>query len=451
MGTLKVIFKNHSGATAANVFVGFFSSGTINIKNLKPNGKAIKTIDNVSSFPNKGNWYSLTDLSKGIAITSFSGRIYVCYDKAWAVQNKGYQPAQTPTDPNFYLRYDKMEITFNGDPSDVANLTSVDYWSIPMTLDTYKVTGTNHKHVGSLKGILPTKSTKIIYKTLNKLSNPTVSGLSGAIPALVPGKYTQVLPGPKPGTTFARILAPNPYPPIPGVPVVPYDTFDNYLSFLLKNFGPTTSVGAKVPSLGKGIIANIAGTFNGVSKGANKPPPSSGPQAKQVYSLKAKIDANKNITLEGSCSKVNPSQITMKYEYTDLINPTGIYGGNTHYILNGTGGKQKPVNDVYGWIGADLFAGLNIGAIGSSKVINGHKVGALESEDWFALKNSNLFKSLQSGTANKYHYNQWAATLATLSQNYNFAYTDRFDAVQIGLNPATVNCLEVTLESNKVK
>jgi len=52
MSTLKVIFKNHSGATAARVFIGFFSTAAISIKNLKPNGKAIKTIDNVSSFPN---------------------------------------------------------------------------------------------------------------------------------------------------------------------------------------------------------------------------------------------------------------------------------------------------------------------------------------------------------------------------------------------------------------
>jgi hypothetical protein len=113
-------------------------------------------------------------------------------------------------------------------------------------------------------------------------------------------------------------------------------------------------------ALGKGIVAHIAGRFAGVGPNV----PVTGPQSKQTYDLVATIDDDLNITLNGTTSGIQGS-ITMLHKKEDLLNPTGIYGGNAPYYLNGATSPTAPGNDVYGWVGGDLFSGLNIGAVGS--------------------------------------------------------------------------------------
>ena len=99
---------------------------------------------------------------------------------------------------------------------------------------------------------------------------------------------------------------------------------------------------------------------------------------------------------------------------------------------------MTPQNDLYGWIIADLFAGLNIGALGSTVEVNGQQVGQMESQQWFAL--TQRFAALQPSQP---YYNQWAAKMSELSDAYNFAYTDRFAHVVAPLNPAQVDTLEL--------
>ena len=154
-----------------------------------------------------------------------------------------------------------------------------------------------------------------------------------------------------------------------------------------------------------------------------------------------------DITLTGTLSGMGST--TMKYAVADLQNPTGIYGGNAPFYLNGATTSTIPANDVSGWIGGDLFSGLNIGAVGSRTVPSGGTtaVGAMNSQSWFTLANSSFFAGLQP-TAK--YYNQWAATLSPLSQAYNFAFSDRFAAVLVSLNPATVDTLEIVLEDATV-
>ena len=134
-----------------------------------------------------GNWYTLSDLSQGADITNFSGRIYVAYGTTWQVLSGGYEPPQNVTDENFFLRYDKMELTFNGAASDVADLTSIDYWSIPMNLETF-LSGAS---VQTLNGLLKGNTTQDVFNKLNALTTPPVSGLQNALSTQVPGSYTQ--------------------------------------------------------------------------------------------------------------------------------------------------------------------------------------------------------------------------------------------------------------------
>jgi hypothetical protein len=86
---------------------------------------------------------------------------------------------------------------------------------------------------------------------------------------------------------------------------------------------------------------------------------------------------------------------------------------------------------------------INIGAIGSSTKLGTKIVGAMKSSDWFhKIPNTSLVSNLQS---NKVFYNQYTAVLQTLSDAYNFAYSDRFSPVQVLLNPLIVDTLQVSL------
>lgn len=432
MSSLTVEFTNKSTHKDTDVSIGFVpGAGTSMTVTTNASGTALSSV--YANGNGAGNWYSLPDLSGGISVSSFSGRVYVCYGTPWEVVNSGYEPAQTPTDPNFFRRYDKMEMTFTGQPTDVADLTSIDYWAIPMSLETLK----SGAPVASVRGFLGkgTDAATIYSKLTDLTANP-----ANGLPALVPGKFKQMGNGPNPGKSFARIIGPSSYPPIypapGGVPVTPYDRWEAYLQFLHDSYGPGT---AKTGKLGNGIIARIAGKFAGV--GPN--PPSSGPTAPQKYDYWASIDKGLNVTL----TEVKGST-RIEYKKEDLMNPAGIYGGNTPYYKNGAKSPTNPGNDVYGWIGGDLFSGFNIGAVGSSATVGKHVVGEMPSQDWFKLKAKDFFSGLQP---NAPYFNKWAATLSPLSDAYNFAYSDRFAPVFASLNPSDVDTLKIILLEDKMQ
>lgn len=451
---LQVVFINNSGVDKSNVSIGLVSgkgTGALPLNVTSASGEALKAIDDSGAFPFAGNWYSLNDLSDGIEINSFSGRIYVCYGDTWKVSRSGYEPAQAVTDDNFFLRYDKMEITYSGLASDVADLTSIDYWSIPMSLKTAK----DGVQVQLSSGFINGTTAQSMYDALSALTTPPVSGLDGPggtdgtpLPAVVPGEFTQYPGGPAPTTNFARIIGPSSYPPsFPtpgGIPVTPYDTMSAYLEHLQTEFGQDTEKNEE--GLGKGVFAFIKGSFKGVGPAV----PPSGPQAAQDYDLTAEIGYSGDdlmVRLVGNADSVGA--ITMLYTAEDIKNATGFYGGNAPFKLNGASSKIAPANDVYGWAAADLFAGMNIGAVGSATEIQGQTVRSMESKDWFTeIPSGQFFSGLQPS---KPFYNQWAATLAKHSDAYNFAYTDRFAAnVQVGLNPAKVDMLEIILDKTDI-
>lgn len=456
MAGLDFTFINSSTLPADDVHIGFVpgAGAQLDITN-KKTGDALSSVYTAKG----GNWYTLKDLSDGISISHFSGRIYVCYGPAWTPQHEGYEPGQAVTDPNFFLRYDKMEITFNGDPYDAANLTSIDYWAIPMSLTSFNASGKVVQEDSGLKG---STTSDAIFNKLKALTTPPVSGLPGPggtdgkpLSAVVPGDFKQYGSGPNPGTNFARVIGPSSYPsvyPTTGIPVMPYSLMEDYLAFLKDTYGPGTGAGSTVTHLGDGVVAIIKGEFAGV--GPNVPP--SGPQSKQAYAYLATIDAGLNILLtqaetviEGPDVKYVPVKggTTMLFKKDDLLNPSGIYGGNAPYYFNGASSSTAPGNDVYGWISGDLFSGISIGAVGSRTKTDMGTVGALESQKWFTLDSSLFFGGMQ---ANPSHYNQWAATMAPLSDAYNFAYSDRFAHVLVNLNPANVAKLELTLEPTKL-
>ncbi len=392
---LSVQFQNESGHADSDVYIGFVGPGALNATNAA-NGTPLA----VSQYGAE-HWYTLDSLPQGIDLASFSGRIYVGYGSPWSFPYAGYEPSpSSPSDPNYLNRYDKMELTYNGNPADVADTTSIDYFSVPMRLNVFQG-GTS----GTLKGSLSASSTQTTVDAVRGLTTPpdaaVVTNGSG---------------------DFVRVIGPSAYPPAPGLPASPYGSFDPYLTYLRDDYAPSHG----------GTMATIKGHFNGVG-----PSPVTADTMAQDYNFTATIDAQKDIILTGSATDIGSH--TLLFLHDDLINPSGIYGANPTFYLDGSSIASTPQNDVYGWIIGDLLAGLNIGAVGSTVLDGPVQVGTLDSQDWFTL--SNLFSGLQPGHAN--YYNQWAASMSTISEAYNFAYSDRFAHVTAPLDPAKVDTLQI--------
>lgn len=403
---LLVTFKNDSGLADSRVYIGFVGgSGSQLVATNVATGQPLF----LSQFQDE-HWYKLNTLRSGISLTKLTGgRIYVGYDTPWTFLNSGYEPPPAiSTDPNYTLRYDKMEMTYTGNPADVADTTSIDYFSIPLALNVYQG-GTSGTLVGSVTGS-PVNPAEL---ALRRVTVP----VGAAVVKTTKG--------------FVRVIGPGVYPPPPGQPASPYNDFESYLTYLYKKYAPKHGH----------IVATVKGHFYGVGNG------STAQTAPQDYAFTATIDPGLDITLTGSGTVVGPH--TLFLSKANLVAPTGIYGANPSFSLDG-GQAGAPQNDVYGWIIGDLLAGLNVGAVGSTVIPPGGtmQVGEMNSQDWFTLPN--YFGALQP--TRKSNYNRWAAALAPLSQAYNFAYSDRFAHVVATLNPGApsfVDTLQIVFLGKK--
>jgi len=395
---LLITFENQSGHSDSDVYIGFVGGAASElIATNVANRDALKT-----SRYGDPHWYRLSDLRSGISLTRLTaGRIYVSYGDPWTFLRDGYEPAVTvASDPNYHKRFDKMEMTYTGSPADVADTTSIDYFSIPLRLDVYQG-GLSGKLVGSVTG----SSMATTVAALGKVTAEPNAAVVGD-PKIV---------DPRADNAFARVIGPGVYPPPPGRPTSPYDDFATYLTYLGNIYAPKH--GNKV--------ATIAGEFAGVGES-----PTSPQTERQAYDFTATMNASSDILLTGSGALIGKH--TLLLTRADLIAPTGIYGANPQFSLD-QGPPISPANDIYGWIIGDLLAGLNVGAVGSTVTPPGMTtiVGEMKSQEWFKLKD--YFAILQ--TTGKGNYNQWAAALSPLSQAYNFAYSDRFAHVVATLNP----------------
>jgi hypothetical protein len=443
MATLNFKINNGSGIPSDKIFIGFWGSDL----NATVNGAPMKSIED-------STWYKLSEIESFVMQATTSGRIYVAYNDTFSPVNGGEPSIVAPNSPAYNKRFDKFELTFDGSPYGVADLTAIDFWSIPMSLETEK----DGQKVGSLDGVKAGSTANEIYSKLSKLSNPVQSIATGqaiikafaaAGNALAQGIQDQ-LTNPASGlvtdnSNFVRIIGPNTYPPFgdptnnlpPGLPFTPYNTFLEYLQYLINTFGPGTATPSGFTQLGGGKIAHLAGEYVGSTAGSGPP------YERQSYDLWASIDNNFNLSIDGTGSIVG--NIKMTITKWNLLNPSATYGGNPEFSLNG-GAPQTPQNNLYAGILGDFFAGLNIGAIGSSVTVDGTVVGDMTSSEWFSKlpKSGDLFDKLWSGNVTNY-WNQWSQVLNPLSDAYNFAYAERFSAPQLSINPSTVDTLTLIL------
>jgi hypothetical protein len=444
MSTLNFRITNNSGISSDKVFVGFSGADL----NATINGAPMKSIED-------STWYKLSELRTFVMGVKTSGRIYVAYNDTFSTIGGGMPSIIAPGSPAYHMRFDLFELTFDGSPYGVADLTAIDAWSIPMSLETEK----DGQKVGSLDGVKAGSTLNEIYTRLSKLSNPAqstatgqaiISAFAAAGHSLAQGIQDQ-LNKPAPGlvtdknSNFVRIIAPNNYPPFgdptnnltPGLPFTPYNTFMEYLQYLINTFGPGKAVPSGFSQLGGGKVAHLAGEYGGSSAGTG------GPYKQQSYDLWASIDDNFNLAIEGTGSVVG--YVKMTITKWNLLNPAATYGGNPQFSLNG-GAPQSPQNNLYAWILGDFFAGLNIGAIGSSVKVGGAVVGEMTSSEWFSRlpQSGDLFDKLWDSNVTNY-WNQWAQVLNSRSDAYNFAYAERFSAPQLSINPSAVDTLTLIL------
>jgi len=272
-GRLNIKINNQSGH---QVFVKFIGSPLVVDKN------------NFSIASGGTDSTKLTEVS--------AGRILVSYDKALSSNEPD---GANPGDADYQTRFDKVELSFKPGAGGKANLTAVDFYSIPMVLDT-EIEGTTIDHLTLANG---------------KTGKDVEAALSGVIL----DRTQAVIEG---GGVIKRFLAPV---KAPGA----YLNFDSFLDTL------------------NGSTLKIVGTFFGT------------PTAD--YNYTGTWGAN-DITLSGSGNTIRITRDSLKWDKTDLKNHNGIYTCNGAYTVNGAT-SNVTANDINAAVYRDLVAGLNFGYV----------------------------------------------------------------------------------------
>ncbi len=234
-------------------------------------------------------------------VTSISaGRIYLSYDVALS---SDAPDGANPNDPDYNTRFDKVEITYTQGSGGNANLTAVDFYAIPMVLQT------------SIQGT--------IIDNLTLAPGSTGSALQTALTGAVAAGQSPPIVNTKSGA-FARFLSPVKAP-------AAYASFDTFL--------------ATLP--GTGTTFTIAGTYFGTPS--------------QTYSYTGTVGEN-HITLTNGTHTITVSLASLKYSATDLTNQNGIYTCDAPFKVDGVAHVVSD-NDIYAAVYRDLVAGFNLGFV----------------------------------------------------------------------------------------
>ncbi|NPU11065.1 hypothetical protein HL666_09845 [Bradyrhizobium sp. 83002] len=321
--------------------------------------------------------YSATQKIPNVFLDNFTnGRIYLNFGSSGlSGLGNGYQPApQNPSDANYNTSYAYLETNIFGNTQNNLDISDIDFASMALEASTWR----SGKQVGALK--FNDSKPGAIGANMEALG--TLSGGTAVV-----GNYVRVI---GPGLTSG------------------YPDWSAYFTFLASQ-GPT----------------KIAGYYGGQAGG-------SGPTSAHHYALTASF-GSVNVTLTGTITKAGsrtPEATTIVITYADLNQPTGVYGCNPSYTVNGGTPTAGIVNDVYGWIVGDLLAGLSYGFPGSTTqvTVDGKStaLGDVSSTTWFELAKSTPSLMFAGAQSNSAYYNQYAAQIAAISGDfYGFPFSDR--------------------------
>lgn len=374
--TIPIVFENLSGQDVCVQFLnGAFGSGQYGASGAVPlsgdTGYSLSALEGLVPA------YSATQKIPNVFLNDFTnGRIYLNFGaNGLSGLGNGYQPApQNPNDSNYATAYAYLETNIFGNTQNNLDISDIDFFSMALEASTWR----SGQRVGQLK-----------------FNDPQPGAIGENVETLGTLSDGQAVVG-----TYTRVIGPG----LTGG----YPDWSAYFTFLA-SASPT----------------KIAGFYGGQPNGV-------GPTAAHHYTLTASFGSSQ-VTMTGSITKAGsrtPESTTIVITYASLNQPTGVYGCNPSYQVNGAAPTPGIINDVYGWIVGDLVAGLSYGFPGSATqvTVDGKTtaLGDVTSTTWFELaksKPSLMFGGAQSNSA---YYNQYAAQIATMSSDfYGFPFSDR--------------------------
>jgi Beta-1,3-glucanase len=304
--------------------------------------------------------YKLSQLPKPVQIGKAFGRIWISLGDR--LQNVDAPNFNNPNLADYRLRWDKIEWTIDGSPTQCANLSSADFFSIP-----FQISGGKTEDGRTVLGWRePTASVFAKLKGLvnNPNADPVVTGNG-------PGGIVRVI---SPSTTA------NPSA---------YSSFSPYITAM------------------EGKTTNIAGHFYGN-------PPSD-------YNFDATI-RNESLVLTGKGPSAGHS-ITVDAEQLPV---QGLYKCDPHFTVDGNASWNFAKNDVYCAALRDALAGFNLGFIGSTVINphTGNPFGAGPSSSWVNTEGKYAYAGAQP--SNPTFYNQYANVIQQASDSYGFPFGDTF-------------------------
>jgi hypothetical protein len=335
-----------------------------------------------------GRSYSLNELAAGLTLNRLiSGRVYFSFGEPLpdpgrnAAGSPIRYPGVFPGDDGYNTRWDFVELTNTPAGPDVADLTSMDNFGIPLHLQ-LKHQGTPLDGPNSSAGWKGHTDAQVVA-ALSPLAVPAASNVYR-----VDGKFIRVR-----GATSIPMLYQN-QPSDPR-------SMTAYLTSI-RAAGRTTVV------LGNEFATD--------------------------YEYAAALDATGNyvLTKTGGGASV-PQTIVVPASYKAGPNPAdpvvtladSIYMANPWYSVDG--GPVGPTqNDLAGAVARDLYAALNLGYINSDHIVSpGDTVDASLVGKRVHELNTLQMRRLTIGfeEVNEFH-NFYAAVIRDLSDSYGFAYSD---------------------------
>jgi hypothetical protein len=335
-----------------------------------------------------GQSIPLSDLASGVTLNRLiSGRVYFSLGEPLPDPGRNgagsplRYPGVSPGNEGYDVRWDFIELTNTPAAGDVADLTSMDNFAIPLKLQ-LKHQGSNFTGPNTSAGWKGHTDAQIIA-ALSPLADPAGSNLY------------------RPGGKFVRVNGANSFPTV----------YQNH---------PTdpksmTAYIASIKAAGRTTV------FDGHAFGVD-------------YQYSAALDATGNYVLTKTGGAAgNPTTILVPASYKAGPNPAdpivtlaeSIYMSNPWYGVDG--GPVGPTqNNLAGAITRDLYAALNLGYVNSNHVVAaGDTVNpALVGKYVYELTGSQL-RQLTVGFAevNEFH-NIYAAAIRELSDSYGYAYSD---------------------------
>lgn len=335
-----------------------------------------------------GRSYALTDLAAGLTLNKLvAGRVYISIGQPLPDPGRNAQgspiryPGVFPGDDGLNIRWDFIELTDTPSTSDVADLTSMDNFAVPLQLQ-LKHQGTPLTGPNTSAGWKGHSAAQVIA-ALSALADP-----AGSNAYYSDGK-------------FIRIKGAN------SVPTLYQNEPENPRSM--------TAYLASIKA------ANRTTVINGTAFATN-------------YEYSAALDANGNyvLTKTGGGTSI-PQTILVPASYKAGPNPAdptvaladSLYMSNPWYSVDG--GPVGPTqNDLAGAVARDLYAALNLGYVNSDHLVAasdtvdpslvGKRVHELTGEQMRQL-------TVGFEEVNEF-YNIYAAAIRDLSASYGYAYTD---------------------------